>query len=61
MSELVRYFDSTIKRQFNPYDSACDTEFEVSIAGVSDIPEIGLEDGYLTLSKLGSPPCALTV
>jgi hypothetical protein len=55
MAELVRYFDSSIKRQFNPYDPACDTEFEVSIAGVSDIPRIGLEDGYLTLSKLHHP------
>ena len=54
--ELVRYFDSSIKRQFNPLDtSATDTEFEVPIAGVDDIPWIGFEDGYLRLTKF--EPC----
>jgi len=41
--ELVRYFDSSIKRQFNPLDPSADTEFEVPIAGVDDIPWIGFE------------------
>jgi len=49
--ELVRYFDSSIKRQFNPLDPSADTEFEVPIAGVDDIPRIGFEDGYLRLTK----------
>jgi hypothetical protein len=49
--ELVRYFDSSIKRQFNPLDPSADTEFEVPIAGVDDILWIGFEDGYLRLTK----------
>jgi hypothetical protein len=51
MAALVRHFDSSVKRQYDPFDPICETEFEIPIAGVPDIPEIGLEDGYLTLSR----------
>jgi hypothetical protein len=50
--EAVRYFDSSIKCEFNPLDpSAADAEFEVPMHGVDDIPWIGCEDGYLRLTK----------
>lgn len=51
LAQLVRYFDSTIKREFNPLDPSSDTEFEIPIAGVGDMEWIGLKDGYLRLSK----------
>ena len=38
----------------NPLDARCETEYEIAFAGVSDMKEIGLEDGYLRLSKLTS-------
>jgi hypothetical protein len=50
-SDLLRYFDNNIKRTFNPLGTRCATEYEIAIAGVSNIPEIGLEDGYLTLTR----------
>jgi hypothetical protein len=43
-----------IKYQFNPLSSDCDTEFEISIPGASDVPSIGLEAGYLRLTKCTS-------
>jgi len=51
LADLLRQFDSTIKRQFNPFDSQAETEFEISVAGIQDMPQIGLRDGYLRLSK----------
>jgi hypothetical protein len=51
MTELVRYFDSSIKRQFNPFDPLCDIDFEVPISGIQDMPQIGLRDGYLMLTR----------
>jgi len=52
LAEIVRHFDTSIKRQYNPYDESGDSEFEISVGVAQDIPEIGLEDGYLRLSKL---------
>jgi hypothetical protein len=49
--DLLRQFDNNIKRQFNPFDAMSEKEFVVSIAGIHDIPEIGLFDGYMTLSE----------
>jgi hypothetical protein len=49
VTALVRHFDSTIKREYNPFDPDCDNEFEIPLAGVTDIPELGIEDGYLRL------------
>jgi hypothetical protein len=52
IAELLRYFDSSIKRQFNPLDPSVDNDFEIPIAGIADdIPHIGLKDGYLSLKK----------
>lgn len=51
LSELVRHFDNQIKRQFNPFDSMAETEFEIPISGIQDMPSIGLRDGYLILTR----------
>lgn len=51
LTQLVRHFDSTIKREFNPLNPSADTEFEIPIAGAQDMEWIRLKDGYLTLSK----------
>jgi hypothetical protein len=51
LAYLLRQFDNAIKRQFNPFDSQAETEFEIPVAGIQDIPEIGLHDGYLRLHK----------
>jgi hypothetical protein len=48
---LLRYFNNTIKRTFNPLGPRCDQEYEIEIGGVEDIPEINFEDGYLTLTR----------
>jgi hypothetical protein len=47
----INFFEGSIKRNFNPYDPNCEKEFEVPLTGSESIPEIGLEDGYLMLSK----------
>ena len=51
LAEAVRFFESSIKIAFNPYDEWSENEFEVPLGAIGDIPEIGLEDGYLKLSK----------
>jgi hypothetical protein len=49
--EAVRFFESSIKVAFNPYDEYTEDEFEVPMGSIGDVLEIGLEDGYLKLSK----------
>jgi hypothetical protein len=53
-AEVIRNFETTIKYQFNPLSSDCDAEFEISIPGALDVPSIGLEAGYLRLTKCTS-------
>ena len=55
LTDLLRYFDANIKHNFNPLASRSATEYEIAIGGVADIPEIGLEDGYLTLTRSNIP------
>jgi hypothetical protein len=49
--EAAKYFDSGFKRNFYPYDRDSESDFEVPLVGAPDIPEIGLEAGYLKLTK----------
>jgi hypothetical protein len=51
LADLLRQFDTSIKRNFNPYDPSAETDFELAISGVRDMPQIGLRDGYLLLPK----------
>jgi hypothetical protein len=51
VNEALRYFENAIKRAFNPYEEACETEFEIPMAGAPDVPALGLEEGYLKLSR----------
>jgi hypothetical protein len=50
-TETAKYFDSGIKRNFNPYDRDCEPDFEVPLVGAPDIPESGLDAGYLKLQR----------
>jgi hypothetical protein len=50
-TDLVHQFDRIIKRQFNPFDEFSEKDFEISMSGIQDMPEIGLRDGYLLISK----------
>jgi len=52
IDEAVNYFETAIKRQYNPYAQDCDEEYEVPMTGVADIPAIGLEAGYLRFTRL---------
>lgn len=47
----MEHFENHIKRQFNPLDKNCSDTYEVPFAGAPDAPDIGLEDGYLTVSQ----------
>jgi hypothetical protein len=49
--ETAKWFDDGTKRHFNPYDKDCEPEFEIPLVGVPDVPEIGLEYGYLRLKR----------
>lgn len=54
LNEAIRYFENSIKRAFNPFDDACDDEYDIPLSGAKDMPSIDLEDGYLKLSKFNS-------
>ena len=47
----MKYFEDSIKREFNPYDPFCETEYEVSLGNVGDVPSIGLNEGYLKVTR----------
>jgi hypothetical protein len=49
LREASRSFETQIKCQFNPLGSS-EESYEVPIPGAPDIPEIGLEGGFLTFS-----------
>lgn len=52
LEEPMGKFDSTIKRQFNPYEADCEDEYQIRLSGnPPDIPEAGLEAGYLKVTK----------
>lgn len=51
VTELCRHFDNSIKLQFNPFDPLAETEFEIPISGIQDLPSIGLQDGYLIVTR----------
>ena len=50
LAEASRNFETQIKCQFNPLGSTYQVAFEVPLAGAPDIPEIGLEGGFMTLT-----------
>jgi hypothetical protein len=51
LGELLRSFQNQIKRQFDPVGPYAQAEYEVAVPGMPDMPQIGLRDGYLALSK----------
>jgi hypothetical protein len=51
LDEANNNFESTIKREYNPFKADCEAEYEVPIAGAPDVPAIDLEAGYLTVRK----------
>jgi hypothetical protein len=51
LATMVAHFDNRIKREYNPLDPTVTVDLEVPIPGVSDKPEIGLQDGYLQLTE----------
>jgi hypothetical protein len=51
LADAVRFFEGSIKVAFNPYDDWSENEYDVPLGVMDDIPEIGLDDGYLKLTK----------
>jgi hypothetical protein len=37
--------------EFDPFEDDCEEEYEIHVKGAPEMPEIGLEEGYLKLSK----------
>ena len=48
-AEIISQFD-TLKRRFNPYEGGSD-EYDLPLRSAAEMPHIGLEEGYLKLSK----------
>ena len=47
-------FDRYIKCEFNPMREYCEEFYEIPLPGLKDIPKIGLEAGFLRLSRYAS-------
>jgi hypothetical protein len=52
LSSVTEYFEHAIKPSFNPYSLDCEDEYEIPLQGSPEIPEAGLQEGYLNISKL---------
>jgi hypothetical protein len=55
LDNAINFFENSIKRAFNPYDSTCEDEFDVLLSIPENVPRIGLEDGYLKVTKYLRP------
>jgi hypothetical protein len=45
-------FENGLKKQFNPYEPDCDETYEIGFGShAPDVPEAGLEGGYMRLTK----------
>jgi hypothetical protein len=51
LTQSARAFENLIKCTFDPDDENAEDEYELPLPGAPDSPDIGLEDGYLRLSK----------
>ena len=55
MDELCRWFEDSIQLRFSPLDEACEDEFAMPVSGVPDMAHLGLEAGFLRLSRFQNP------
>lgn len=51
IQNAVKTFEGNVKFQFDPYSDGCEAEFEFPLRGAPDIPSIGLEEGYIKVSR----------
>lgn len=51
LEEAFSMFDTRVKCQFNPLSPDCEKVFRIPLPGAPTLPHIGLEGGYLRLSK----------
>lgn len=51
LEEAMKTFNATIKCNFDPFAEDCDDTFDIRLPGARDIPEIQLNDEYLSLTK----------
>jgi hypothetical protein len=49
-AEVHKFFD-TFKRDFDPYDIECESEYEIPLKDAPEMPEVGVSEGSLTLKK----------
>lgn len=54
LRELLQFYERGIERFFNPLDADCESEFELPFMDAPDIPEIGLDGGFLRVSRFFS-------
>ena len=55
IQNAVKTFEGIVKFQFDPYSDGCEAEFEFPLRGAPDIPSIGLEEGYIKVSRYIDP------
>jgi hypothetical protein len=51
LENAVKSFEGAMKFQFDPFSEDCDAEFEVPLRRAPNMPNIGLEDGYLKVTR----------
>jgi hypothetical protein len=52
LKEALSYFEDHVKKEFNPYDPSSDSEdLNVPMGNAPDALSVGLEDGYLKLTR----------
>jgi Ethanolamine utilization protein EutJ (predicted chaperonin) len=51
LAGAVHHFELAIKLIFNAWSDSCPSHFEIPLRGAPNIPELSLNEGYLTISK----------
>ena len=52
LEDAFNMFDTRVKCQFNPLSRNCEADYRIPLPGAPSLPHIGLDGGYLRLSRL---------
>jgi hypothetical protein len=51
LEEAFSMFDTRVKCQFNPLSGDCEREYRIPLPGAPNVVHLGLDGGFLRLSK----------
>jgi hypothetical protein len=52
LARLLKEFEGSTKKDFNPYRPDCEDIYPINFTDYPDVPEVGIQGGYLRLRRL---------